>query len=55
MKMTTKPMKKFFREVMKIIRLIRNRWVWIELSTLAAPVLETKDCRECDEVDQELK
>ena len=54
-KMTTKPMKKFFREVMKIIRLIRNRWVWIELSTLSAPVLETKDCRECDEVDQELK
>ncbi len=53
-KMTTNGMKAFFREVMRIIRLIRNQHIWIALSTQASAVLEAKGCRELDDTDQEL-
>jgi hypothetical protein len=53
-KMTTNPMKAFFREEMRIIRLLRNTHIWIALSTQASAILEAKGCRELDDIDQEL-
>lgn len=53
-KMTTNPMKAFFREEMRIIRLLRNTHIWIALSTQASAILEAKGCRELDDIDLEL-
>jgi hypothetical protein len=53
-KMTTNRMKPFFREVMRIIRLIRNQHIWIALLTQASAVLHAKGCREFDDVDHAL-
>jgi hypothetical protein len=54
-KMTTNAMKAFFREVMRMIRLIRNQHIWIALSTQASAVLEAKGCRKLDDTDLELR
>ena len=54
-KMTTNKMKAFFREVMRMIRLIRNQHIWIALSTQASAVLEAKGCRELDDTDLALR
>jgi hypothetical protein len=48
-------MKAFFREVMRMIRLIRNQHIWIALSTQASAVLEAKGCRELDDTDRKLR
>ena len=53
-KMTTNRLKKFFKEVMRIIRLIRNQHIWIALLTQASAVLQAKGCRKFDDVDQAL-
>jgi hypothetical protein len=54
-KKTTNAMKAFFREVMRMIRLIRNQHIWIALSTQASAVLEAKGCRELDDTDRKLR
>ena len=53
-KQTTKSKKTFFREVMRMIRLVRNQHIWIALSTQASAVLGAKGCREFDDTDRVL-
>ena len=54
-KKTTNPIKKFFQDVMRIIRLVRNHWIWMHLRAFASAIIGVEGSRECDEVDLALK
>ena len=53
-KQTTKGSKGFFREVMRMIRLFRNKYIWVEVRAQASAILAEEGSREFTDVDQAL-
>jgi hypothetical protein len=54
-KQTTKPIKKFFQDTMRIIRLVRNHCIWMHLRAYSSAILGVEGSRECDAVELALK
>jgi hypothetical protein len=54
-KQTTKPIKKFFQDTMRIIRLVRNHWIWMNLRAYSSAILGVEGSRECDAEELALK
>jgi hypothetical protein len=53
-KQTTNKSKGFFREVMRMIRLFRNKFIWVEVRAQASAIFAAEGSYELDDVDQAL-
>ncbi len=53
-KQTTNKSKGFFREVMRMIRIFRNKFIWVDVRAQASAIFTAEGSRELDDVDQAL-